>query len=150
LQSRPFNLLLVEDDLAHVMIVKSSLRNWSDVACLLYTVNNGEAALDFINKRPPYEDSPIPDLILLDLNIPKLSGLEVLESIKANDQFKSIPVVILTTSRHENDIRACYMRGANSFISKVAEYSCFKELMRSICTYWMVHNQPPSPRGIGH
>jgi two-component system, chemotaxis family, response regulator Rcp1 len=144
LPSKPFNLLLVEDNPAHIMIIKSTLRGWKDINYLLYTVTDGEAALDFLNKRPPYEDVPLPDLILLDLNIPKLSGFEVLEAIKANEDFKIVPVVVLTTSRHENDVRACYMRGANSFISKVAEYAHFKDVMQSIYTYWMTYNQLPS------
>jgi two-component system, chemotaxis family, response regulator Rcp1 len=144
LPSKSFNLLLVEDNPAHVLLIKSTLRNWNETDYTLHIVTDGEAALDFLNKKPPHQNSPLPDLILLDLNIPKLSGLEVLEAIKANDKFKLIPVVVLTTSKHESDIRACYMRGANSFISKVAEYASFKDLMQSIYTYWMVYNQLPS------
>jgi two-component system, chemotaxis family, response regulator Rcp1 len=144
LPRRPFNLLLVEDNPAHVLIIKSTLRGWNDMDYLLHTVSDGLAALDFLERKPPYQAVPLPDLILLDLNIPKLSGLDVLESIKASEQFKLIPVVVLTTSKHESDIRACYMRGANSFISKVAEYSNFKDVMQSIYTYWMLYNQLPS------
>jgi chemotaxis family two-component system response regulator Rcp1 len=144
LPSKPFNLLLVEDNPAHVLLIKSTLRNWNDIEYKLHTVIDGEAAIDFLEKKPPYQDAPLPDLILLDLNIPKLSGLEVLERIKVNDHFKFIPVVILTTSKHESDIRACYMRGANSFISKVAEYANFKDVMQNLYTYWMVYNQLPS------
>jgi two-component system, chemotaxis family, response regulator Rcp1 len=147
LPSKPFDLLLVEDNPAHVLIIKSTLRGWNDMEYKLHTVTDGLAALDFLNRRPPYEEAPLPDLILLDLNIPKLSGLEVLESIKATEPFKLIPVIILTTSKHESDIRACYMRGANSFISKVAEYANFKDVMQSIYTYWMRHNQLPSRTG---
>ncbi|MEW6733078.1 MAG: response regulator [Acidobacteriota bacterium] len=143
LPSKPFKLLLVEDNPAHIMIIKSTLRGLSEIDYSLYTVTNGEAAIHFLNKRPPYEDVPLPDLILLDLNIPKISGLEVLERIKADEQLKAIPVVVLTTSRHESDIKACYMRGANSFVSKVGEYAYFKDIMQSIYTYWLNYNQLP-------
>jgi CheY-like chemotaxis protein len=138
---RPFQLLLIEDNEAHIMLIKATLRSSIDLDYSLDVVTDGAAALDYLYRRPPYESVSRPDLILLDLNIPKLSGMEVLEWIKANEQFKAIPVVILTTTRRESDVQACYMRGANSFISKIGEYNTFKNTMHSLYNYWINYNQ---------
>lgn len=129
------------------MIIKSTLRNWHDGDYRLSNVTDGAAALDYLNRRAPYQDVAMPDLILLDLNIPKMSGLEVLEAIKADERLKTIPVVVLTTTKRESDIKACYQRGANSFVAKVGEYANFKNVMQSLYTYWMTYNQRPPQIG---
>jgi two-component system, chemotaxis family, response regulator Rcp1 len=141
LAAKPFQLLLIEDNPAHVMLVKATLRSSPELDYSLDVVTDGAAALDYLDRRAPFEQAPRPDLILLDLNIPKFSGMEVLESIKVNERLKAIPVVILTTTQRESDVQACYMRGANSFISKVGEYSIFKNTMQSLYDYWINCNQ---------
>ncbi len=141
MSSKPFHLLLIEDNPAHISLVKATLRSASNIDYVLSTITDGVAALDFLNRKTPYQESPRPDLILLDLNIPRLSGIEVLESIKANEHLKAIPVVILTTTKRESDVKACYMRGANSFISKVGEYAIFKNTMQTLYAYWILCNQ---------
>ncbi|HEX2896715.1 MAG TPA: response regulator, partial [candidate division Zixibacteria bacterium] len=115
--TKPIEILLVEDNPADIRLAKEALKD-GKVTNNLSIVTDGQEALNFLRQTGRYSDSPVPELILLDLNLPKKSGLEVLQSIKADPSLKRIPVVVLTTSKAEEDIVKSYNLNANCFITK--------------------------------
>ena len=128
-------ILLVEDNPGDVVLTKRALRS-GKVLNNLHVVNDGTDALAFLRKEGKYEQAPRPDLILLDLNMPRVSGQEVLEKIKSNDALASIPVVVLTTSKAEEDIVKTYKLHANSYITKPVDWQQFINVVRLIEEYW--------------
>jgi len=145
MNGEPIMILLVEDDLAHAEIVR---RNFDScrVANRLIHVTDGQAALDYVNQRGDYSDpakSPRPGVILLDLRLPKVDGLEVLNSIKTDPKLSSIPVVILTTSKAEVDKVKAYALHANSYLVKPVDFTQFTQLMEAFGYYWLAWNQSP-------
>ena len=137
--SRNAVILLVEDDPEDQELTRRALRT-SKLHNELYVVNDGEEALDYLYRREAYEDpktSPRPDLILLDLNMPKLDGRAVLERIKSDDKLKSIAVVVLTTSSQEEDILRSYDLGVNSYISKPVRMDGFIKAIQDLERYWL-------------
>lgn len=138
----PFNLLLVEDEPADAHLVKMSLQAAS-TPCSLYHVDDGAEALAFLKHEAEWADAPRPDLILLDLNMPRMNGREFLTKIKADPQLASIPVVVLTTSDIERDVEASYRLGACSFITKPLEIEQFIETVRQVGTYWFAVTRLP-------
>lgn len=141
-EAKPIHFLLVEDDADHADLVIMSLAE-NNVANTLSHVSDGAAAMEYLQREGEYTDSQRPDLILLDLKLPKLNGHEVLERVKADDSLKSIPVVILTTSTHENDVDLAYSHYANSFLTKPVDFSQFHKMIRDLGLYWSVWNAPP-------
>lgn len=138
-------ILLAEDNLDDITITKKALEE-AGLVNQLFVVRDGEEALDFLHHRKQYQDpssSPRPGLILLDLNMPKVNGLEVLARIKADPDLKIIPVIILTSSRREEDVVSGYGKGCNSFLQKPVEFEEFVKLVREIGLYWGVLNIPP-------
>ena len=136
-------ILLVEDDEAHAMLITRAMEK-TGVADKIYRVGDGEEALDYIFHRGNYaakESSPRPDLVLLDLRLPKLDGHEVLIAIKQSEELKSIPVVVLTTSESESDVTQAYRNYANSYLVKPMSFGEFSELIRELCSYWLVRNR---------
>jgi chemotaxis family two-component system response regulator Rcp1 len=127
-------ILLVEDNPGDVLLTKRALKS-GKVLHNLHVANDGEAALAFLHEVE-YGKATRPDLILLDLNLPKVSGREVLEKIKSNDAIASIPVVVLTTSKAEEDILRTYELHANSFITKPVDWQQFVNVIRFIEEYW--------------
>jgi len=127
-------ILLVEDNPGDVVLTRRALKA-GKVLHNLHVANDGEAALAFLHDVE-YEQTPRPDLIMLDLNLPKVSGREVLEKIKSNDALASIPVVVLTTSKAEEDILEAYELHANSFITKPVDWQQFMNVIRFIEDYW--------------
>jgi CheY-like chemotaxis protein len=145
IKGKPAVILLVEDDEAHVMLIIRSLRD-AKVENEIYCVTDGEEALDYLFRRGDYATvtkSPRPDLILLDLRLPKLDGLEVLKQIKDSDKLKDIPVVILTTSENEIDMVKAYECHANSYLVKPVDFNKFNEMIQEIGFYWLIWNQRP-------
>ena len=145
MNGEPFVVLLVEDDLAHVEIVRRNFAE-SRIANQLMCVGDGQAALDYLQRVGEYSDekaSPRPGLILLDLRLPKVDGLEVLRIIKADDDLGQIPVVVLTTSAAESDVVSAYECRANSYLVKPVEFSKFVALMDTLGYYWLAWNQYP-------
>jgi CheY-like chemotaxis protein len=130
-------VLMAEDDSDDRLLVKDALSECSWHADLRF-VANGEELLDYLFRRGAYahEDAPRPGLILLDLNMPRKDGREVLREIKAHADLRRIPVVVLTTSRADTDIHSIYELGANSFISKPVQFEGLVNLMRVIGQYW--------------
>ncbi|MGZ4847136.1 MAG: response regulator, partial [Halobacteriota archaeon] len=109
----------------------------------LHVVSDGEAAMDFIHQRGEYADAPRPDLILLDLNLPKKDGREILNEVKADNKLRAIPVIILTTSALDKDIMGSYCHNANAFITKPIEFDDFVTMMRSIGDFWLTFVKLP-------
>lgn len=106
-------------------------------------VADGVEAMAYLRREGIYADAPTPDVILLDLKLPKLDGHEVLERIKSSQALRSIPVVILTTSNNESDLAAAYARHANSYLTKPVDFQQFQQMVRDLKLYWTVWNQPP-------
>ena len=134
---KPNVILMAEDDSDDRLLVKDALSECSWQADLRF-VANGEELLDYLFRRGAFEDAdaPRPGLILLDLNMPRKDGREVLREIKQHSDLRRIPVVVLTTSRADTDIQSIYELGANSFISKPVQFEGLVSLMRVIGQYW--------------
>ena len=131
LQGKPLTMLHVEDNPDHAELVQRSLEN-HHVANEIYWVSDGLAALDYLHRRGDYADpatSPRPDVILLDLRLPKIDGIEVLKQIKESENFRSIPVVVLTSSSKEKDVDAAYQNYVNSYVVKPVDFEKFAKLL---------------------
>jgi chemotaxis family two-component system response regulator Rcp1 len=139
----PIEILLVEDNLGDVRLTKEALKD-SKILNILNVVRNGEQALDYLRKSNEYTDAVRPDLILLDLNLPKKNGQEVLAEIKTDPDLKRIPVVILTTSKAERDILQSYNLHANCYIIKPVNFEDFTTVIRSIENFWFTVVKLPS------
>ena len=129
------SILLVEDNPDDILITKRAFKK-GKIRNELHVVRSGEEALNFLYKKGEYKNVPIPGLIFLDLNLPGVSGYEVLEKIKENDKLRRIPVIILTVSDHEEDVIKTYDLGANSFITKPVSFKNFIEVVTAITDYW--------------
>ena len=140
-------ILLAEDNADDVALTQRALKK-ANIANELAVVSDGQEALDYLFSKGEYEGRPLPTpcLVLLDLNMPKVNGLQVLESIRADERTKLTPIVILTTSREERDLVEGYRLGANSYIRKPVDFSQFAEAIRQLGLYWLVLNESP-PRG---
>ncbi len=145
MKGEPIVILLVEDDEAHAEIVRRNFEA-SHLANRLIHVTDGQTALDYLHRRNGFsnpEKSPRPGIVLLDLRLPKLDGMEVLKLIKADPSLGTIPVVILTTSRAEADLVKAYDNHANSYLVKPVDFGQFTELMETFGYYWLAWNQYP-------
>ena len=134
--ARPMEILLIEDNPGDVRLTREALRD-TEVHTRLSVVADGEAALAFLRREGPFAEAPRPDLILLDLNLPKKDGREVLAEIKADPALRRIPVVVLTTSEAEQDIVRSYDLHANCYITKPVDLDAFIEVVRSIEGFWL-------------
>lgn len=132
----PIDILLVEDNPGDVRLTIEALKD-AKMINRLHIVENGVDALDFLYQRGTYQQAPRPDLILLDLNLPKKNGREVLAEIKGDESLKTIPVVILTTSKAEEDILKAYNLHANCYISKPVDFLQFTTVVKTIETFWL-------------
>jgi CheY-like chemotaxis protein len=140
---RPIEILLVEDNPGDVRLTLEALKD-GKVLNRLHVVEDGVAALDFLYRRDPYSGAPRPDLVLLDLNLPRRNGREILAQIKTDGALKTIPVVILTSSKADEDIVRAYELHANCYISKPVGFEQFTDIVRSIESFWLtIVNLPP-------
>lgn len=136
-----FTILSVEDNLPDFVLLKKALDAIQDLSFNIINISNGQAALDFIYKNGEYQAAPTPDLIILDINLPSISGQEILETLKKDDKYKVIPIVIFSTSDSPKDIIEAYRACANSYITKTANV---KKLFKKIATlgeYWLDTNE---------
>ncbi len=141
-------ILLVEDNPTDAELSIRSLRK-HNLANRLVWVKDGAEALDFLYARAAYADrgpNNHPKVVLLDLRLPKVDGLEVLRQIKADDGLKHIPVVVLTSSKEDRDVIGSYKLGANSFVSKPVEFGEFSEAVAKLGMYWVLINRPVDAR----
>jgi CheY-like chemotaxis protein len=132
-------ILLVEDNPDDIQITQRALKE-AKIINKLWIVRDGQEALDFLYHKHKYQESPKPGLILLDINLPKVNGLEVLKEIKQSPDLKRIPTVILTVSRRDEDVIRGYNHGCNSFIQKPVEFEKFVEAVKLIGLYWGLLN----------
>jgi chemotaxis family two-component system response regulator Rcp1 len=144
---RPINILLVEDNPGDVELTEDALRR-SKVATKVSVVADGEDAMDYLRQQSAYQEETMPDLVLLDLNLPRKDGMEVLREMKDDPNLRHIPVVVLTTSEAERDILASYELGANCFISKPVDLTEFRKVVESIDDFWFTIVKLPSPLRI--
>ena len=146
LQEKPPTILLVEDNPAHATLVIRCLEE-HPIINKVYHVANGETALDYLFRRGDYqhpEKSPRPNVILLDLRLPDMDGLEVMREIKSSGDLETIPFVVLSSSDSPADVEAAYRQQANSFLVKPSDFENFQKLMTALGFYWLDWNQYPS------
>jgi two-component system, chemotaxis family, response regulator Rcp1 len=134
--NQAFDILVCEDNLGDVYIITNALQE-SKIAYNLHHVANGEAAMAYLQQKGDYQAVSRPDLVLLDLNLPKKPGFEVLEEIKSDPQLKAIPVIIFTSSKAEQDILKCYQLYASCFVTKPFDFEEFVGAIKKIENFWL-------------
>lgn len=148
-ESEPPQVLLVEDNPDHEELIRRAFAE-AEPGVALQVARHGEEALDYLHRRGEYRDpgkSPRPRLILLDLRLPRVDGLEVLGEIKATPALRATPVVVLTTSDSEHDVARAYAQHANSYLVKPAEFARIRELIDRVRGYWLDLNRLPGDGG---
>ncbi len=145
LPTRPFEILLVEDTPADAQRTREALGE-AEVPNRLWIVEDGVEAVEFLARQGKHAGAPRPDLILLDLNLPRKDGRQVLREIKADPSLKRIPVVLLTTSQHEEDVLLAYGLHVNGYVAKPVDGRRFREVMRSIEDFWLSVVRLPEDR----
>lgn len=138
----PIQVLLVEDSPGDVRLTQEAFRE-ANITIRLHVAEDGVEAMEFLRREGAHADAPRPDLILLDLNLPRMDGREVLALVKADPKLKSIPTVILTTSEAEADIVKSYDSQANCYLSKPVELDVFEGLVKSINDFWLTRAKLP-------
>ena len=136
------DILLIEDNPDHAELIIKALRN-NNVLNEVHVVTSGEEAMDFLHQRGAYANAARPGLILLDIKLPGMDGIEFLRRVKADPKLKPIPVVVLTTSAGEKEIVDSYRCGANSYIVKPVDFAQFVKVIKELKLYWMVVNSLP-------
>jgi CheY-like chemotaxis protein len=141
--SQLLTLVLVEDDPGHALLIEKNLRR-AGIANTIVKLDDGQKAVDFLLKKGEYrgDDHPAPFLILLDLNLPVLSGYQVLQAIKNDERTRSIPVVMLTTTDNPHEISRCYELGCNVYIAKPVEYEQFSDAIRKLGLFLSIVRVP--------
>ena len=137
------SILLVEDNASDEELTLMALRN-SAIACKVAVVRDGAAALDYLFASGPHADrdtSELPLVMLLDLNLPRLGGLEVLRRVRSDERTRTLPVVVLTSSGEEADVSAAYALGSNAYVRKLMGFGAFAEAIRVLSVFWLTLNQ---------
>ena len=143
LEAHAVDILLVEDSPSDAMMTREALE-YSKVVNRLHIVDDGVEAMDFLQRKGKYVEAPRPGLVLLDLNLPRKNGLEVLREIKGDSSLRMIPVIVLTTSKAEEDVVKSYGAHANCYVSKPIEFAKLAEAVRAISEFWLcVVTLPP-------
>ncbi len=139
-------ILLAEDNRDDEALILRTLRN-RHIANEIVVVRDGVEALDYLFSTGQYEDKPLPHpiVVLLDIKMPKITGIEVLERIRADRRTRKIPVVMLTSSLENQDLTRCYELGVNSYVRKPVDFSEFSDAVEQLGLYWLLINQPPGP-----
>jgi CheY-like chemotaxis protein len=138
-------ILLVEDNSTDVMLIRRAFEN-AKLANPVHVVSDGDAAVDYLAGSGKYADRaqfPLPILLLLDLKLPRRSGLEVLQWLRGQETLKRIPVVMLTSSQQERDVNAAYDQGVNSYLVKPVEFDGLLEMLKTVNLYWLMLNEKP-------
>ncbi|MGB9980216.1 response regulator [Methanobacterium sp.] len=135
----PINILLIEDNHTDIRMIKEIFKEFK-TKTNIYAITNGIEALEFLNKKENYHNKPLPNLIMLDLNIPLINGFKVLKEIKTDDKLKHIPVIVLTTSHNPNDLSKAYELQANCFMNKPICFDEYNTLLKHIEECWLKIN----------
>lgn len=146
-QRKQLEILLVEDNRSDVELVQEGLASW-DCPIHLTVLEDGEQAIQFLLRTGSYSAAPTPDLVLLDLNLPRKDGTQVLTEIRANQSTAAIPVIVLTTSDREQDVRNAYALHANGYVTKPLEINTFFEKMSAIEKFWVNCARLPQRRAV--
>lgn len=145
-KARPIEILLVEDSPSDTELTIEAIKDFK-VSNHVSVVEDGVQALQFLRRQGAYAEAPRPDLIMLDLNLPRKDGREVLADIKGDEHLKAIPIVVLTTSRAERDILHAYQLNANCYITKPVDFNQFLDVIRTVESFWLyVVTLPPAPK----
>ncbi|GAA4604122.1 response regulator [Actinoallomurus liliacearum] len=147
--SEPLSVLVVEDDPGDQMLIQEAFADPDgDPAPRLFIVEDGQEALDFLHRRGAHTDACRPDLVLLDLNLPKCNGRAVLEQIKSDADLRSIPVVVFTTSANTDDVTGTYLRHANAYVTKPVDFDDFTSAVQRINTFFTRTARLPRPSAV--
>ncbi len=133
---RPYEILLVEDSPSDAFLIREAVRAVEAVDARVHVVVDGVEAMSFLRRRAPYVDAPIPDLVLLDLNLPRKDGREVLAEVKEDKDLRHIPVVVLTSSSADVDVKTAYGLHANCYVTKPTDFTQFRQAIERIETFW--------------
>lgn len=133
---RPVEILLIEDNPGDARLTFEALKDGMSMNNV-HHITDGEQAMQFLRRQGPYVDAPTPDIVLLDLNLPRKNGREVLQDMKSDPALQSIPVVALTTSSARDDVNACYALGANAYVVKPVEFDRFLDVVRAFESFWL-------------
>jgi len=140
--AKPFEILMVEDNPGDVRLAKEALRAGT-VATNVVVAEDGERALAILRAQPPYRDAVRPDLVILDLNLPRKDGREVLAEMKTDPALRSIPVVVLSSSKAPDDVDRAYQLGVNSYINKPMKLDNYMNVVKWIASYWLTVSRLP-------
>jgi CheY-like chemotaxis protein len=135
-KARPVQILLVDDSAGDVSLTREALYA-ARVANQLHVVEDGEEAIDFMRRRGRYATAPVPDLVLLDLNLPRMDGREVLRELKSDNDLRHVPVIVLTTSADERDVLTSYRLHANAYVTKPVEFGEFLVALQQLESFWL-------------
>ncbi|WP_405242138.1 response regulator [Lentisalinibacter salinarum] len=142
-----FDVLLVEDSRAEARLFCEALSAVADInAC--HNVRDGVEALSFLRRERPYEKAPRPDLVILDLNLPRMNGHELLEAIRNDTALQGIPTLVMSNSSAESDIERAYRAGSHGYVTKPGDFTALLDLTRSIARYWLELNRTPHRKAI--
>lgn len=145
--ARPVQILLVDDSAGDVSLTREALHT-ARVANQLHVVEDGEQAMEFMRRQGRYASAPVPDLVLLDLNLPRMDGREVLRELKEDADLRHVPVIVLTTSADERDVLASYRLHANAYVTKPVEFGEFLLALQQLETFWLqIVRLPPAAAG---
>ena len=148
MENKIVDIVLIEDNPFEAELAIRSLKKYNLANNVLH-IDDGAEALDFIYERGKYEGQDLsrkPKLILLDIKLPKIDGIEILRQLKANEKTRTVPVVMLTSSQENQDIKKCYELGANSYIVKPVDFDYFAKAVADLGMYWMLLNNPPETK----
>ena len=144
MNTQPMEILLVEDNEDDILLEQEAIED-AKLVNLMYVVRDGEEALAYLRRQGEYQNARIPGLILLDINMPRKNGFEVLNAMKADPALVHIPVIMLTTSDNEADVVKSYAKGACSFITKPMDFDKFGEVVKQFALYWALVTRVPNP-----
>lgn len=142
-EKQVLDILLVDDSENDIMIIKDAFEQ-AKILNIVDVVNDGNQALDYLYKRGDFQEAKTPGLVLLDINMPKKNGFEVLEDLKSDDKLKSIPIVMLTTSTRDEDIVKSYSYGACSYVTKPVQFQELQKIVQQFSIYWALVTEVPS------
>jgi CheY-like chemotaxis protein len=145
MDTQTMEILLVEDNEDDILLEQEAIAD-AKLVNLMYVVRDGEEAMAYLRRQGKYQNAQMPGLVLLDINMPKKNGFEVLNEMKADPMLLHIPVVMLTTSDSEADIVKSYAKGACSFITKPMDFDKFRDVVKQFALYWALVAKVPTPR----